>query len=181
IGSSSECRVPQLRHRRLSAAQLARLVLSFFDLLCQLDHDGQRCGKSPAPLCALAERSSDRKQLIFVAFDPVKGRGRELTRFDIDPTSDCLWDLSPDGTSIALLEMFQRHERHAVKRSEGPIHILSLSGRTGKEITVKGWNSFQSVNWAADGKALFVTSPTQSGSALLCLDLRGDAHLLWEQ
>ena len=46
---------------------------------------------------------------------------------------------------------------------------------------MKGWNSFQSVNWAADGKALFVTSPTQSGSALLCLDLRGDAHLLWEQ
>src|SRR6266849_1520014 len=37
MGSSSECRVPQLRHRRLSAAQLTRLVLSFFDLLCQLD------------------------------------------------------------------------------------------------------------------------------------------------
>src|SRR5229473_1743911 len=37
MGSSSECRVPQLRHRRLSAAQLARLELSFFDLLRQLD------------------------------------------------------------------------------------------------------------------------------------------------
>ncbi len=37
MGSSSECRVPQLRHRRLSTAQLACLVLSFFDLLRQLD------------------------------------------------------------------------------------------------------------------------------------------------
>src|SRR6266853_67191 len=37
MGSSSECRVPQFRHRRLWAAQLARLELSFFDLLRQLD------------------------------------------------------------------------------------------------------------------------------------------------
>ena len=29
MDSSSECRAPQLRHRRLSATQLARLVLSF--------------------------------------------------------------------------------------------------------------------------------------------------------
>ena len=39
-----------------------------------------RCSWSPATLCVLGEESPDRKQYIFSAFDPMKGRGRELTR-----------------------------------------------------------------------------------------------------
>jgi hypothetical protein len=48
-------------------------------------HEPPRCARSPAELCAIAERTSDGKQLVFTGFDPVKGRGSELTRFDIDP------------------------------------------------------------------------------------------------
>jgi hypothetical protein len=36
-GSSCECRVPQFRHRRVAPAEFARLVLSFYNLLRQLD------------------------------------------------------------------------------------------------------------------------------------------------
>ena len=43
------------------------------------------CANSPATLCAIAEQSQDLKQLIFTALDPMNGRGRELTRFDIAP------------------------------------------------------------------------------------------------
>ena len=64
---------------------------------------GPRCAKSPATLCAIAERSADRKQLVFTAFDPVKGRGRELAEWKTDAMADYQWDLSPDGTRIAVL------------------------------------------------------------------------------
>jgi hypothetical protein len=128
----------------------------------------------------LSELRTER-QVIFTAFDPVKGRGRELMRFDIDSIAECVWDLSGDGTRIAVLETFEKYARHRFKCSEGPIRILFLSGWATQEITVRGWNSFQSVNWAADGKGLFLSSPTRTGLALLHVDLRGDARLLWEQ
>jgi serine/threonine protein kinase/DNA-binding winged helix-turn-helix (wHTH) protein len=135
-------------------------------------YDRPVCAKSPANLCAIAEQTPDRKQLVFTSFDPVRGRVRELTRFNTDPTSGAyyVWDLSPDGTRIAIL-----------KYSERPIHILSVDGKPPQEIVVKGWSSLQSVNWAADGNGLFASSATRGGSALLHLDLQGNTHVLWEQ
>lgn len=128
-----------------------------------------RCAKSPATLCAVAERSTDRQQLTFNAFDPVKGRGRELAKLLTDPKSDYHWDLSPEGTRIALLN-----------HREGRIQILFLNGRAPQVITPKGWDTLSSVNWAADGKSLFVSSYQQRGPVLLHMDLQGNTQLLWE-
>src|SRR6266699_1869299 len=50
-----------------------------------------------------------------------------------------------------------------------------------RRIAVKGWDAFQGVTWASDGKGLFVSSPVPEGSALLHVDLKGNAHVLWEQ
>ena len=127
-----------------------------------------RCARSPATLCAIAERSADRKQLVFTAFDPVKGRGRELAKFNADATADW-WDLSPDGTRLAIL-----------KSREGRIQILSLNGRPPQEITVKGWNTLTTVSWAADGKGLFASSFTDRAAVVLGVDPQGNARLLWE-
>jgi Tol biopolymer transport system component len=100
----------------------------------------------------------------------VRGRGRELTRFDTNPTPDAeyTWDLSRDGTRIAIL-----------KRSEATIYFLSLSGQASRQIVVKGWSGLQSVDWAADGSGLFVSSVREGGSALLRLNLKGNGQLLW--
>jgi len=129
------------------------------------------CARFPASLCAVAELSPDRTQLIFTAFEPLRGRGRELTRFPFDPiqTPGYVWDLSPDGTRIAILN------------SEGRIHIIPLGSRASQEIVVKGWGSLQSLNWAADSKGLYASSATKGGSALLHVDLQGNANILWEQ
>ena len=129
-----------------------------------------RCARSPARLCAIAERAPDHRQLIFTAFDPVKGRGPELTRFSTSPTPDSeyAWDLPPDGTGIAVL-----------KRSEATIHILSLSRQPSREVVVKGWTGLQTLDWAADGTGLFVSIAREGGSALLHLDLKGSGQLLW--
>jgi Tol biopolymer transport system component len=128
------------------------------------------CATRPATLCAIPEQTPDGKQLIFTAFDPVKGRGRELIRFDTDPTGDYNWALSPDGSRIAVL-----------RRSEGRIHVLFLSGREPEDVVVKGRNLDFDPNWSADGKGFFVASPIPGGNALLHVDLRGNAHVLWEQ
>jgi Tol biopolymer transport system component len=120
-------------------------------------------------LCAIAERSADRKQLVFAAFDPGKSRGRKLAELKTDATADYQWDLSPDGARIAIL-----------KNLEGRIQILSLNGRTPQEITVKGWNILTNAVWTVDGKGLFVSSLKEGGSVLLGVDLQGNARILWE-
>lgn len=128
------------------------------------------CARSPATLCAIAERSQDLKQLIFTAFGPLQGRGGELTRFDIDPQGNYDWALSPDGTRIAVLNML-----------EGRIHILFLSRKATEEFAVRGWKSPDSLAWTADGKALFVSSRTQHSAVVLHVDLQGNAQVLWKQ
>ncbi len=133
-------------------------------------HEPPRCARSPAELCAIAERTPDGKQLVFTGFDPAKGRGGELARLDIDPISAYKWDLSPDGDRIAVL-----------RRSEDRVHILSLVGRPERLITVKGRRSLETVDWAADSKGLFASAAQDKSSVLLYVDLQGNAHLLWEQ
>jgi len=134
--------------------------------------DTHRCARFPATVCAIAERSADRKELIFTAFDPVKGRGGELTRFDVDSSADYVWDLSPDGTRIALRDRSERER----------IRVISLSGHPQQAFKLKGWSMGEyGLDWTADGKGLFVSSPVPRGVALLQVDLQGNAHLLWEQ
>ena len=128
-----------------------------------------RCARLPASLCALAERTPDRKQIIFTALDPVKGRGLELARSNTEATADYHWDLSPDGTRIALLK--HRNER---------VQILSLNSRAPQDITSKVRRTLSSVVWTADGKGLFVSSYSARGAEMLHMDLQGNTRLLWE-
>jgi Tol biopolymer transport system component len=118
----------------------------------------------------MAEWTPDHRQLLFTRFDPVKGRGAELIRFDADPNAEYIWDLSPDGTRIAL-----------VKSGEKRIVILSLPDRTAREIVPKRWSSFETLDWAADGERLFAASRTQQNSVLLSVDLQGNVKVIWEQ
>ena len=78
--------------------------------------DSPRCARGGGGLCAIAEPSEDRKQIIFTAFDVLHGRGRELARIDADPNADYGWDLSPDGTEIAYIKR--------VPRSDGKIFFV---------------------------------------------------------
>jgi DNA-binding winged helix-turn-helix (wHTH) protein len=128
------------------------------------------CARAPSNLCAIAESTDDRKRIVLTAFDPVKGRGPEITRLAFDLTA-ATWQnvaLSPDGTRLAV-----------IRSPEGPIQILSLHGQAPKEITLKGWSNIQSVDWNADGTGLFVSNGIQRGVVLLHVDLQGNAQVLW--
>jgi hypothetical protein len=129
-----------------------------------------RCARSPSSLCVLSELADDRKQFIMTVFDPLKGRGPELARFDIGTEPKFFrWDLSPDGTRICI-----------IKNAQAPIEILSLRGHATQTIHVKDWNNLESLYWAADGKGFFISNGVHGGEVLLHVDLQGNAHVLWK-
>ena len=117
---------------------------------------------------------------IFSTFDAITGRAPELKRLAIDPNAEYIWDLSPDGTRIALLKTLRR--RDTILFSEGPIRIISLNGRPSLDLTVPGRTNFgEYLDWAPDGNGLFVSNPVPGGQALLYVDLLGNAQVLWIQ
>ena len=61
------------------------------------------------------------------------------------------------------------------------IRLLSLSGEPARELVLKNWNTFSSVDWAADSRGLFVTSnPSGWRSSPLYVDLNGNAREVWQ-
>jgi serine/threonine protein kinase len=135
------------------------------------DYHDPVCARAPAKLCVITEEAEDHKHLIFTAFDPLRGRDRELARFDYgldDGAYD--WDLSPDGTRMAVL-----------KTSQNRVHVLSFDGESPRDIAVKRGAPLQTVNWTSDGKALFASSATPEGSVLLRIDFQGNSQVVWQQ
>lgn len=128
------------------------------------------CARPPSKLCAIAEPTQDRTQVVISALDPLLGRGSELTRFGIDPNGDPgSAQLSPDGTRIV-----------ATGSPAGLIFILSLRGRPVHEIKVKGWSNLIQPSWTADGKGLYVSADVRGGKVLLYVDLFGNSKVVWE-
>jgi hypothetical protein len=129
------------------------------------------CAPAPAALCVLGEWSADRKQILLTAFDPVKGRGRQIGKINARLQPGIVsWDLSPDASRIAYSE-FNEHE--------GRIRFLSLTGGTIADLVVPGWSCFSEMAWAYDCKGLFVTS-IGATARILYVDLQGHAYPLRE-
>ena len=133
-------------------------------------YGGARCAGSQAGFCAFAERSSDAREMSFFAFDPLKGRGKELARTSVDPTKKYNWALSPNGSYIAI----------KVDDGEGKLTILSTEGHAPRQTEITGWPGLQYMDFSSDSKGLFMTSTRNGISALLYVDLTGKAHSLWE-
>jgi Tol biopolymer transport system component len=127
------------------------------------------CSRAPADICVLGQIGP--KELVFSAFDPTKGKLGDVAKIEETPNG-WNWGLSPDGTLIAAVEV------NAIKQQ---IRLVLLTGQPAREITVKDWNNFMSVDWAADGKGLFISSnPTGRLATLLYVDLAGNATPLWQ-
>jgi serine/threonine protein kinase len=124
------------------------------------------CTRAPANLCVFDEQQQG--HLMFTSVDPIKGRGRAFATMEREPSILIPWDLSPDGSQIVMTR-------------EGRIRLLSLKSGVTTDLAVRGWNSFWSVDWSADGNALFVSSQTPQDTTLLRVDLRGEARALWHQ
>jgi DNA-binding winged helix-turn-helix (wHTH) protein/Tol biopolymer transport system component len=137
------------------------------------EYSSSFCARSPSNLCAVGEQTADYRQAIITSFDPIKGKGPELARFDLSPEYQTkrmklVWGISDDGTKLAF-----------ASGPQGPIHIRSLRDGHQQIVHVRGINNIRGLGWAHDGKGFFTTSNTKSGNEILYLNLHGEAKVLW--
>jgi len=133
-------------------------------------YNSHRCSRAEANLCVFAEQTSDGKWLVFSALDPISGKGRELAKFATDPLGFYHWDLSPDGKRIAIL-----------KGGENQIHVLALDNGAVRDLMVKGWTGFNSLDWSSDGKGFFIGNLSGGSATLIYVDQAANAYPLWHQ
>jgi len=134
-------------------------------------HGNVSCARPPSNTCVLAEPSEDRKQVIVSIIDPIKGRGPELFRFNVDRVLGAIENppcvISPDGTRLAI-----------ARNPESPLEIRSLHGQIIRKIPSQSVGELDWLNWSADQRGLFVTKKSQSGNELLYLNFQGRATSL---
>lgn len=135
------------------------------------------CPRRPGAQCVASEVNAQ-GEVLFSAFDPRSGASHPLFRMHLADKRNILnWTISPDGSRLAMTGA----------DAQGGVEILSLTGQIETRIQVQGWPYPLSVDWAADGKRLFVShtglaaSPAGPiGATLLDVDLAGHAQVLWE-
>ena len=131
---------------------------------------GARCAVSPATRCAVAERSADRRHLVFTSIDPMTGRGAELHRVDADANAEYRWALSADGARIAWLNL-------AIAK----VHIVTLHDHSSREIAIADARRLGYISWLPDGSGLLVPRVDAAGATLTRVSLDGRARVVWQQ
>jgi dipeptidyl aminopeptidase/acylaminoacyl peptidase len=106
-----------------------------------------RCPRAVGSPCVLAERSADKKQLVFHALDPLRGKGQQLASVDIGLAApfyeDFSWDVSPDGSRLVLTEP---------DKADSRVRVITLSDGREHDVVVKGWKELYLPSWSKDGK-----------------------------
>jgi Tol biopolymer transport system component len=120
--------------------------------------------------CFISELNSAKDRLVFSIIDLEHGKGRELATFPVDSFAHYSWDVSGDGTRIAIARAGDPH-----------IRILSLANGSVQDIPVDGWIRHQGLDWASDSQGLFIGTATADGTALLHVDLKGNVRTVWRQ
>ena len=132
-------------------------------------YNGLRCTSAAANFCAFAEQSADGRELVFAAFDPLKGRGRELARAPSNLARHYNWALSPDGKYISVAQ-----------EEQGTIYLRGTDGQVLPDITVKNWPGPDNMDFAADSKALLMNAAPNGLKTLLYVEFTGRARQLWQ-
>ncbi len=128
-----------------------------------------RCAPRHLP-CVLSELDRANSELVFTAFDPLRGRGGELVRLATDPQESPAWDLSPDGSTVAIVDLGEPKDR---------IRLVDLENGSARSIAVGPSEQLSGISWGADGRSWFVTSSSLRGSAILQVRPDGKISELW--
>lgn len=129
------------------------------------------CGSTPLSSCVVAELKD--KRLAFFRLDPMIGKGEQLASIGGYLGFEPRWDLSPDGTRIAIVDPYW---------GNGEIRIVDLADQKTTVLPVRNWRWqwLAEVSWAADGQGLFALAQSTSSVALISLDAKGKAKVLQE-
>jgi hypothetical protein len=129
------------------------------------------CASTRPDICVLARLKS--KVLTFYRFDHAAGQGGEIGHMEFDSPSSPSFDLSPDGSEIAVINP---------KGIGNRIRRIPLNGRNFSEVEVQGRKELEVLFWAPGGKGWFASSLTPTnGEYLLHVNSRGESHVLFEQ
>lgn len=128
-----------------------------------------RCAAGAAASCVVSEPSQDRSQLIFSGFDPTGGAKHELLRVPLDPSSTPVWDLSPDGSRLAML----------VDAHKSTIHVAELRSGTSRDVKLDTAASLSGLTWSADAGGWFVTGLAERRGVVLYVQSSGKVTELW--
>jgi DNA-binding winged helix-turn-helix (wHTH) protein/Tol biopolymer transport system component len=119
-----------------------------------------QCAHLPSTFCMY----SNGKRETF-RFDPSNGKSSEPAQ--IDPL--CNWALSPDGSLRALV----------LPGPKGTIRFRSTTTGESRDVQVKGGHELGSVDWAPNGKSLYIAGRSSNGeSVLLHITLDGRVTVL---
>jgi hypothetical protein len=123
--------------------------------------------------------------MVLNALDPVNGKTRELLRvssssFPEDTIPDWEWDVSPDGSNVALATQVAQ---------KGIIQMHRLADGAVRKVNLTGWANVRHVRWSADGKGWFLIAfsteqSTSQGTArpsLLRVDLEAKVEVLRQE
>jgi len=117
--------------------------------------------------CVLSEAIG--KKDVFSSIDPVRGRLEELAKIETQREDSLAWDLSPDGSRIALVDFFS-----------DVVRVLDLQTKQIRTIPTPPQLGPGSVAWSADGTQLFLSAFANDKGRLLEMDAMGHTQLLLE-
>jgi Tol biopolymer transport system component len=130
-----------------------------------------RCAQLPARPCVMMER--ELRQLVFSRLDPVLGVQEVLAR---EPAALGLqvynWDLSPDGSMIAL----------ALNNASGSVvRTIDLGKKIVQDAALTGSPIIQSLDWSPDSTGWYISSPAADGAVLTFVRRTGEVIKLRNQ
>lgn len=126
-----------------------------------------QCARSPSKLCLLNTGVGSSTQ--FFSFDPEDGKTREFASFQVSEQPN--WSLSPDGSQLALI----------LYGPERKVTFMAVGDKGTHEVELNQWPRLNYIDWAFDGKGVFVTSQTATGvPVVLNVEPDGDHRVLLE-
>ena len=122
-----------------------------------------QCARLPSTACILSRTTVD--DTAFFSFDPGTGKMQPLAGTEHVPGGTHNWSFSPDGSMLALADW---------RKGKIPAEIVVRSLKLGasRTLSLSDWAGISSIDWAADGRSLWVGAVDPSGvQALLNVDL----------
>jgi DNA-binding winged helix-turn-helix (wHTH) protein/Tol biopolymer transport system component len=124
-----------------------------------------QCARSPSERCLFNTVTGSTTQ--FFWFDPTNGKTQEFMTFPVKDFPN--WSLSPDGMQLAMASM-----------GSSKVTVVEVNDKSTREIELKQWPHVSAIDWAADGKSLFVRAVSLDGAPVLLDVGPGGNHVVFE-
>jgi hypothetical protein len=131
---------------------------------------GFRCPSRAASPCVISHE--EQGQLVFYALDPLKGQGTELIRTKLGHTNDMWWNISPDGSRIAIATWTQLGNH---------LRILELRNGTDRDIELPQNWIVPALCWAADSNVVFAYVYSPGTNLIVRIELGGKINILLDE